>query len=957
MNVKVVKKRDFSLSEFVSLTRDCFGGRERKTVMLCDRRIVTLFVALISSNQLALADEVAATGGQIQTLEAAQLNQESNLMVPQGNTLLIHFENTDSVQISGSIQNSGNIYAYTRNPSISTVTFAAQNIQNMQNAVISTMIPADIAAFVGSNLQTIGLQLVASESIVNSGMISSAANLAVISGGRVDNLQTSVNSVASMFAVNNLNIVSAIGQINNSGTIVSQSGNINIATELNRTIMASIQSPSLLQSVVQDSLLSTLTVNSELGSLMAANGVINLRDSEFNALADLNITSAKISSKQLNLFSGQGNVNANLGEVQGTVNTYAGSVHMGASSPVLELGEMCISGDPVYWNNNGDIVIGRDLDFTSFYPFGFVWPYPDENQLPADNLGIYASKDVIINGNVKLLRGLHVAIVAGFDYERAEPQNRWGYGMPNIFTNHPYVSRTGGNIDFTATNNLILKQENIVPVIEIKAFRNNQFEGGQILAGPANLLQPFQVRSYGFTGQWLTFTGSLPPPPNPLPPYPNFGPPKSAPTTLGQLNPPPPSAVASQTSVPLPSQPQMPSLASGSQVPDIALNLPASASITPPGSTAPASGADLLAGFLNKAVDIVFPSAYAGDSGGDNQDPPNQRTGTNPDGSSPQLPTLDKMTEDWQAAANAYTNLTREIEQKKSEGADAREIEYLESEARAAKFKYDDLGNKMNNPGQITQQQAQKDALDKKIAEEAQKQKDKEQQEWLNKGEQEKSTVDKFMDKAKDLWNNPFKNILQPKPADSPRSNNGACEFKKSEFVPVGFVSEAEKSTNNFALFSSDQDTTIDLENAKLHVARGTLVGFHINGESISILNLHDNHLGAVRLCAPEKHISIGPGQQLLISSSKKTLVNDLSQLPLRKPEKVFERSTVVTYTTDFSMSEAIRNFTELNHLVKHSTSKRERKLSSDMLKTAAGIHLVSMRHGVYKNGKRVNWN
>lgn len=65
----------------------------------------------------------------------------------------------------------------------------------------------------------------------------------------------------------------------------------------------------------------------------------------------------------MNLYSGQGTVNADIGEVTGRVNTYAWEAHVAANTANLVIGDMHLPGDPSYFNAGGSVTIAGDLNF------------------------------------------------------------------------------------------------------------------------------------------------------------------------------------------------------------------------------------------------------------------------------------------------------------------------------------------------------------------------------------------------------------------------------------------------------------------------------------------------------------------------------------------------------------------------------------------------------------------
>src|SRR5205807_1433095 len=115
--------------------------------------------------------------------------------------------------------------------------------------------------------------------------------------------------------------------------ISATSNNINIASMLNNAI----------------------AMNNAGGVVQALNGQINFRDALYSGSGDTSISGGSFLSRQLNIFSGTGIVNANVNDVSGVVNVDAGCAHVQAATALLDLGTLNVSGDPTYYNTAGSI--------------------------------------------------------------------------------------------------------------------------------------------------------------------------------------------------------------------------------------------------------------------------------------------------------------------------------------------------------------------------------------------------------------------------------------------------------------------------------------------------------------------------------------------------------------------------------------------------------------------------
>src|SRR5262249_9442066 len=65
----------------------------------------------------------------------------NNLVIPAGVTALRDFGRSTTLSVLGNLTNGGNFYGFSSNPAVQTATIAATNITNLQNAVLSSVLP------------------------------------------------------------------------------------------------------------------------------------------------------------------------------------------------------------------------------------------------------------------------------------------------------------------------------------------------------------------------------------------------------------------------------------------------------------------------------------------------------------------------------------------------------------------------------------------------------------------------------------------------------------------------------------------------------------------------------------------------------------------------------------------------------------------------------------------------
>lgn len=137
-----------------------------------------------------------------------------------------------------------------------------------------------------------------------------------------------------MSAVNNVNMTALMGNLMNAGTITSLTSNINLnAASTANMVLNSTNS----------------------GVWNAANGAINVRDALYNGYANVDILGGNYVSNALNIYTGGGASNVNVGQLTGILNSTGAMQHVLASTDVLTLGKICMTGDPTYYNSSGNI--------------------------------------------------------------------------------------------------------------------------------------------------------------------------------------------------------------------------------------------------------------------------------------------------------------------------------------------------------------------------------------------------------------------------------------------------------------------------------------------------------------------------------------------------------------------------------------------------------------------------
>ncbi|MBX9567878.1 MAG: hypothetical protein K2X77_03245 [Candidatus Obscuribacterales bacterium] len=306
------------------------------------------FLALVSSLLLAPPctgnpEEQAQSTTNIIDVSTASF---SALDVGKDQSLYLDFSKSDTLNISGNIQNAGQIFAFSTVP-LAAVTIAGNNITNGQGGLISTILSPQALQALGA-VSSLSLQIASRGDINNAGLISSSADLSVLAAGAINNISQSSN-LATFSAANNLNIVTSA--LSNNGAI-SALGTINVGNQLNSQI---IQQNSIVASIANSLTSNNLIIQSTLGSFRAADLNFRLSGSP-NEQGVLGVFGGNFSGN-IEAHAPHGTLMIDANRIDGTLNSSAQSVFAGVREGHLHLGFSEVEGDPVYWNYTGDMTL------------------------------------------------------------------------------------------------------------------------------------------------------------------------------------------------------------------------------------------------------------------------------------------------------------------------------------------------------------------------------------------------------------------------------------------------------------------------------------------------------------------------------------------------------------------------------------------------------------------------
>jgi hypothetical protein len=373
-----------------------------------------------------------AVGGTVNITAAQQL---ASLNVPRNVTVFNDFAAGATRSFTGNLVNAGTLQALSTNPAISNAIFSAQNIINSRGSITSVLPQGGIAGFAGA-IDNLSLSLVAVQDIINTGTISSAANLNLIAGNRILN-----SSYGAMTAHGDVNI--ATPNLTNSSLVQSALGSVNIGQQvLRNNELATVAQTAQMQSALANySTLMNLNVKNTNGVIEALNGGINFDLGDAVKGNVLNVAGGDLNSPNVYFNAGTGQLTASLHSISGTVAADAGAGGIGAYGSALQLGNVNFTGDPTFYST-ADITLTGDLTF-------------------GEDITLLASGDIDLAGfNVTAqsgVQGFNVTIVAGAELA-PNPNNAPEFDDPidpGDFVRVTGNSPLGGDVTIPAGSNVI----------------------------------------------------------------------------------------------------------------------------------------------------------------------------------------------------------------------------------------------------------------------------------------------------------------------------------------------------------------------------------------------------------------------------------------------------------------------------------------------------------------------
>ncbi len=382
----------------------------------------------VEAEALQTASVQTRPGSQHVSTPATQI---TNLSVTSLRPLILDFSNNPIINVGKNLNvtKGATVCAISTNPDVQNAILRANNIFNY--GTITSVLPNGGLPGYENALSNLNLTLVATQSLLNRGTISSAGSLSIFSAGSVSNN----GSQAVMRAQNDLNILSP--NIQNSGQIQSIAANVNLNAP--STLAASISNllPTNWQSLANNS----FSISGKDGTISALSGAINIGDAAFKQ-QNFEIIDGDYLSKSLNINGA--NVLLSVQKIGGTLNADAVELHEFSNSKELSIGKICTVGDPTFYNS-GDIQLTGDISV-------------------GENLAIIAGGNISSTAAVKSIvardaqgQGYDIFLIAGAQISpdcgscssNAAPGTNANYSI----TVDP-LNGAGGNIDFSQSSGL-----------------------------------------------------------------------------------------------------------------------------------------------------------------------------------------------------------------------------------------------------------------------------------------------------------------------------------------------------------------------------------------------------------------------------------------------------------------------------------------------------------------------
>ncbi len=415
-------------------------GGETKTVSAGDKVTAAEYIAVkqsLGGDQSIVVDSSGkATGGQVDlnTIAATKNTMKADsLTVAQGVTAVGDLDRNSSFKLDGDLTNFGSVYAVNSGNSHKGADITADNITNASGALISS----NAGSQFGNKADSIDLSLT-SNNFSNLGTVESSGNLTITASN------------------------------------VTNGGTVSAAKDLTLDSAAA------------------LNVDNN-GGTMSAGQAINVRPSNYNAAFNTALVGGDYLSKEFNLNTGRGTIDVDVNQLTGQVNGAGNSAHVTANTENLLLGDICLKGDPTFFNL-GSITLGGTISANEAIAI-----------IAETNIVAAAASNIVIDAGNGTGGGANVFLIAGFDVTTASALNSPTIptGAPGPITAGQTVTidntgSVGGNIDLLNANSVLISSA--ADIFTNENGGNVTMLARAVGAGTGSILLPTNsvVESYGF---------------------------------------------------------------------------------------------------------------------------------------------------------------------------------------------------------------------------------------------------------------------------------------------------------------------------------------------------------------------------------------------------------------------------------------------------------------------------
>ncbi len=185
----------------------------------------------------------------------------------------------------------------------------------------------------------------------------------------------------------------------------------------------------------------------------------------------------------------------------------------------------------------------------------------------------------------------------------------------------------------------------------------------------------------------------------------------------------------------------------------------------------------------------------------------------------------------------------------------------------------------------------------------------------------------------------------------------GSTAFNADELAALSTqgIQFGPDSKNNFlsllqghVLFAPDKEIEVEVREGKIYIPKGAIAWVMETGADSAIYDMHDSlATGPIRVVANNKTITMGPGQQILLTRNLKASFAELnpgSVVGYRNIRSAELGGGIKSFVCDFSIPHGLNNVKVIHGLL-YSQEPKHQKLVRQMLKNAAILADLSAQH------------